>query len=89
MNRQSDRASIVVRRYPAAVLCEVVYGNAPMTTELAEAIRTLRRDHKVDYTSLGFYLCESNPDGAASFGLGKALTEVAANHLNDHSREWI
>jgi hypothetical protein len=89
MNRIGKTPSIVVRRYPTSVLCDVIYGNAPMTIELAESIRTLRRDHQVDYASLGFYLCESDPDGGASFGMGKALTELAAIHLNDKSREWI
>ncbi|HEY1170207.1 MAG TPA: hypothetical protein VGH19_02450 [Verrucomicrobiae bacterium] len=60
-----------------------------MTTELAETIRTLRRDHRVDYVRLGFYLCESDPDSGASFGLGKALTELAALHLQEHDRAWI
>ena len=60
-----------------------------MSTELAEAIRTLRRDHGVDYVRLGFYLCESDPDTGVSFGLGKALTELAAMHLHDQDRAWI
>jgi hypothetical protein len=80
---------IVVRRYPTAFLCDVAYGIAPMTTELAETIRTFRKDYGVDYAALGFYLCETNPDGGASFGLGKALTELAAMHLEDKSRAWI
>jgi hypothetical protein len=79
---------VVFRRYPAAFLCDVVYGIAPMSTELAEAIRTLRKDYGVNYIELGFYLCETNPDGGASFGLGKALTELAATHLEDKSRAW-
>lgn len=59
-----------------------------MTTELAETIRTLRRDHRVDYWRLGYYLCESNPDAGASLGLGKALTELAALHLHEDYRTW-
>ena len=89
MNRTNREPSIVVRRYPSTFLCDVIYGHAPMTSELAEVIRTLRRDHHVDYASLGYYLCESDPDGGASFGLGKALTELAAIHLGDKSRDWI
>ena len=80
---------IVVRRYPASYLSDVVYCTQPMTTELAETSRTLRRDHGVDYVRLGFYPCESDPDTGASFGLGKALTELAALHLQDHDRAWI
>ena len=86
MNRKQP---IVIRRYTVAYLCDVIYGTQPMTTELAQIVRTLRRDHKVVYASLGFYLCESDPDGGASFGLGKALTELAAMHLNDQDRAWI
>jgi hypothetical protein len=77
------------RRYSASHLCDIVYGLQPMTTELAEVIRTLRRDYNVSYERLGFYLCESNPDAGASFGLGKALTDFAANHLNDRDRAWV
>ncbi len=83
------KAPVVVRRYPASYLSEVVYGIQPMTTELAEVIRTLRRDHGIDYAALGFYLCESDPDAGESFGLGKALTELAARCLNDHDRGWV
>lgn len=83
------KASVVIRRYPASYLSEVVYGIQPMTTEMAEVIRALRRDHKVDYVRLGFYLCESDPDTGGSFGLGKALTELAAMHLRDPDRAWI
>ena len=52
---------VIVRRYPASLLCDIVYGIAPMTTELAETIRTLRRDYAVDYAAFGCYLCETNP----------------------------
>ena len=86
MNKQTP---IVVCRYPASYLSEVVYGLQPMITEMAEVVRTLRRNHSVDYVRLGFYLCESDPDTGGSFGLGKALTELAANHLHDHDRAWV
>ena len=86
---RNAKAVIVVRRYAASYLSDVVYGIQPMTTEMAEVIRTLRRDHGVDYARLGFYLCESDPDAGGSFGLGKALTELAAIHLRDHDRAWI
>ena len=85
----SPNTPVVVRRYPASYLSDVVYGIQPMTTEMAEVIRTLRREHSVDYVRLGFYLCESDPDTGGSFGLGKALTELAAIHLHDHDRAWI
>ena len=86
---KSPGKPIVVRRYPASYLSDVVYGIQPMTTELAEVVRTLRRDHSVDYGRLGFYRCESDPDTGGSIGLGKALTELAAIQLHDHDRAWI
>jgi hypothetical protein len=86
---KASEPSGVIRRYPASYLSDVVYGLQPMTSEIAEVIRTLRRDHGVDYARLGFYLCESDPDRGGSFGLGKALTELAAIHLKDHDRAWI
>ncbi len=85
----NSKAPVVVRRYPASYLSDIVYGIQLMTTELAEVIRTLRRDHGVDYVRLGFFLCESDPDSGGSFGLGKALTELAAIHLRDQDRVWI
>ena len=60
-----------------------------MTTELAELIRTLRRDHSLSYHDLGYDLCESALDAGAYIGLGKVLTDLAALHLDDQDREWI
>ena len=59
-----------------------------MTTELAETIRMLRRDYHIGYDKLGYYLCESDPNTGASFGLGKALTDIAAQHLNEKDPTW-
>jgi len=84
----SETPHITVHRYAASYLSEVVCCTQPMTTELAEIIRMLRQDHRVDYARLGFYLCESDPDHGASFGLGKALTELAALHLREDYRTW-
>jgi hypothetical protein len=86
--KESRLPPALIRRYPTAFLCDVVYGVTPMTTELAETVRTLRKDYGVGYVSLGFYLCESDPDGGASFGLGKALTELAVIHLKDNNCSW-
>ena len=85
---ESRKAYVVVRQYSASYLCDVVYGVKPMTIELAEIIRSLWRDYCIDYTKLGYYLCESNPDSGASFGLGKALTELAVLKLNDPDTSW-
>lgn len=84
----NSKPPVVIRRYPASYLSDVVYGIQPMTTEMAEIVRTLRRDHGVDYVRVGFYLCESDPDAGGSFGLGKALAEVAALHLHDQDQAW-
>ncbi len=81
-------APIVFHRYRVSYLCDVVYGIQPMTSEMAELIRILRRDHKVSYDQLGFYLCESDPDNGVSFGLGSALTQLAAEQLNDRDPVW-
>ena len=59
-----------------------------MAKELAEAIRMLRRDYGIAYDELGYYLCESDPDAGTSFGLGKALVEIAAHTLDDHDTAW-
>lgn len=59
----TSKPPVVIRRYPASYLSDVAYGIQPMTNEMAEVIRTLRRDHGVDYARLEFYLCESDPDG--------------------------
>lgn len=85
---KKEKAPVVVRRYAASYLTEVVYGSQPMTPELAEVIRTLRRDYGVDYARLGFYLCESDPDTGSAFGLGKALTELAVLRLKDNDPAW-
>ncbi len=85
---RNQRTPILVRRYSVSHLTDVVNGIEPMTREMAEVIRTLRRDHSVDYLRLGFYLCESDPDSGGSFGLGKALTDLAATRLNDHDPAW-
>ena len=80
---------IFFRRYSAGHLCDVIYSIQPMSLDLAEAVRTLRRDHAVDYTQLGFFLCESDPDSGASFGLGRSLVELAARQFGDHDPAWI
>ena len=79
----------VFRRYSASQLCDIIYGIQPMTTELAETVRTLRRDYALEYVRLGFYLCESDPDSGASFGLGRSLVELAARQLGDHDTAWV
>ncbi len=85
----SRQPPIIFRRFSTSFLCDVVYCVTPMPTELAEIIRTLRRDYCVDYASLGFYLCVTDPDSGTAFGLGKALTDLAAKHLKDFDTAWL
>ena len=40
-------------------------------------------------TELGFYLCENDPDGGASHGIGRALVETAAGVLKDSDPQWV
>lgn len=77
-----------IRRYPIASLHQIAYGLEPMSVELAELVRVLRKHHGVTYEQMGFYLSESDPDKGTSFGLGKALTELAALHLEDADPTW-
>ena len=86
---KKQKGPVVVRRYAASYLSDIVYGNQPMTRELARVIRALRRDHGLSYPRLGFCLCESDPDWGGSLGLGKALTELAAIRLKDHDQSWV
>ena len=84
----SAKPPIVIRRYPVSLLSDVVSFVTVMPSELAETIRTLRRDHGVAYAELGYFLCESDPDAGASFGLGKALVEIAVLQIGDEDRSW-
>lgn len=88
MSNRSEPPALF-RRYSATQLCDVIYGLQPMSAELAVTVRTLRRDYAVDYVRLGFFLCESDPDFGASFGLGRSLVELAAQQLNDHDPTWV
>jgi hypothetical protein len=88
-DRLKSGRSILVRRYPVSFLSDVIYGVQPMTTELAESIRTLRRDHHFTYQHVGYYLAETDPDSGAPYGIGQALTKLAARHLKDDDPSWV
>jgi hypothetical protein len=51
MSNRQQKIGVVVRRLPASVLSDIVYGNVPMPLELAESIRTLRLEHGLNYLS--------------------------------------
>lgn len=59
-----------------------------MPLDLAQTIRTLRRDHGLRYEDIMWSLAESDPDRGQCFGFGKALTELACLALNDCDPVW-
>jgi hypothetical protein len=88
MEPQRYERVVIVKRFPVFFLSDLVYGAQPMPKELAETIRTLRRDHKLRYEDLMWYLCESDPSGGQCYGFGKALTELACLRLDDFDPAW-
>ncbi len=79
---------VIVNRFPVTFLSEVVYFTQPMSRELAETIRILRRDHHLPYDALMWALSESDPDLGQCYTFGKALTERASLELNDEDQSW-
>jgi hypothetical protein len=77
-----------MKRFPVSFLGDVVYFAQPMPKELAETIRTLRRDHGLDYSDVMWALSESDPDAGQCYGFGKALSELACRELNDYDPNW-
>ena len=88
MDRKERERAILVKRFPVSFLSDVVYGAQEMSPELAETIRTLRRDHGLSYHDLMWSLSESDPDAGQCYGYGKALTELACLRLNDFDPAW-
>jgi hypothetical protein len=88
MSNERNQAKLVVKRFPISFLSEVVYFAQPMSRELAETIRTLRRDHLLGYSEVMWALAEPDPDIAHCIGYGKALTELACRELNDFDPNW-
>ena len=88
MGRKSRQRAVIVKRFPVSFLSDIVYGSEPMPTELAETIRTLRRDHRVSYENVMWSLCEADPDVSQCYGYGKAFTELACLRLNDFDPSW-
>ena len=88
MSNRQQKIGVVVRRLPASVLSDIVYGSVPMPLELAESIRTLRLEHGLNYLDIMWVLCESSPDSGQCFGYGKALVELACQRLNDFNPSW-
>ena len=59
MRDKGEEPKVVVRRFPISFLNDVVYFTQPMSRELAETIRTLRRDHRLGYSEVTWALAES------------------------------
>ena len=79
---------IPVYRYATRYLNEVIQCAEPMTDELARRIRSLHRDHGLDYDALPGHLCTGDATGPQAFGAGKILVEIAAFHLREDYRSW-
>ena len=79
---------IPVYQYVTSYLNDVIQCVQPMTTELAERIRSLHRDHGLDYETLPSHLCTGDTKGPQAFGAGKMLVELAAFHLHEDYRSW-
>ena len=88
MAKKRAKKAVVLRRFPIAILSDIAYFNQPMPRELAETIRTLRRDHGLSYGDVMWALSESEPDGGQCYGFGKALTERARIVLDDNDPGW-
>ncbi len=88
MKQKRRPKAILAKRFPVSFLSDVVYFEQPMPRELAEAVRTLRRDHGLSYSALMWALCESEPDDGQCFGYGKALVDRAVLELGDDSPLW-
>jgi len=88
MTQRRFQTGVVTKRYPASFLSEVVYFTQPMSRELAETVRSLRRDHSLSYDAVMWALSESDPDMGQCFTFGKALTERAVIELKDEDTSW-
>ena len=88
MTQNRLHTGILTKRFPVSLLSEVVYFTQPISRELAETIRALRRDHGLSYDAVMWALSESDPDMGQCFTFGKALTERAVLELKDNDTSW-
>jgi hypothetical protein len=88
MPKRRSQPAVVLKRFPVSFLSDIAYFTKPMPRELAETIRTLRRDHKLTYEAVMWALAESDPDMGQCYGFGKALTERARIELDDDDPNW-
>jgi len=79
---------MITGRFPVAFLSSVVYCEQPMPLELAETIRMLRRDRKLQYEDVMWALCEALLGRGQAGSFGQALTELACLKLHDDDAAW-
>ena len=84
----TDSKSIPIYRFATPYLNEVIQCVQPMTSDLAEIIRSLHRDYGLGYVTLPSHLCDGDSTGPESFGAGKMLVKLAAFHLHEDFRSW-
>jgi hypothetical protein len=88
MTKKRFQTGVVMKRFPVSFLSEVVYFTQPISRELAETIRALRRDHGLAYDAVMWALSESDPDMGQCYTFGKALTERTVLELKDDDKSW-
>ena len=88
MPQRRFKTGVLTKRFPVSYLSEVVYFTQPMSRELAETVRSLRRDHRLPYDAVMWALSETDPDLGQCFTFGKALTERAVLELRDEDTSW-
>jgi hypothetical protein len=76
------------RRFAIRYLSDIVYGIQPMPMDLAEYIRTVRREQNFDYPTLFAAICESEQTRGTSTSMGKALIDIASRLLQDDDTSW-
>jgi hypothetical protein len=79
---------MIVEKLPVAFLSSVVYCEQSMPLELAETIRMLRRDRKLEYEDVMLSLCEASLGRGQAGSFGQALTELACLRLQDDDPSW-
>lgn len=88
LHAMSRPGQIPVYRYSTRYLNDVIQCTEPMTDELAQRIRALHRDYRLDYETVPAHLCTGDTTGPEAFAAGKMLVELAAFHLHEDYRRW-
>ena len=88
-NDSSQQYNRFYHLHPQSYLCDIIYGVEPMTRDVATMVRFLRVEHKVGCEAVAYYLSEKKSHtGFLNYQLGKALSEMAAQFLNERIEEW-